>query len=54
LIGTTPKQLLPGPFSDAMTHAGQLAMLRRLHGDPVPPEDFVVAVIDAEHLSSPQ
>ena len=30
----TPEQLLQGPFSDAMTHAGQLAMLRRLAGSP--------------------
>jgi hypothetical protein len=34
----TPEQLLQGPFSDAMTHAGQLALLRRLAGNPVPPE----------------
>ena len=29
LLGITPEQLLQGPFSDAMTHAGQLALLRR-------------------------
>ena len=29
LDGTTPRQLLQGPFADAMTHAGQLALLRR-------------------------
>jgi len=34
------KQLLQGPLSDAMTHAGQLAMLRRMAGSPVPPENF--------------
>jgi hypothetical protein len=34
----TPEQLLQGPLSDAMTHAGQLALLRRLAGTPVPPE----------------
>src|SRR5262249_26602047 len=28
LQGITLEQLLQGPFSDAMTHAGQLAMLR--------------------------
>jgi len=46
LVDTTPYRLLQGPFSDAMTHAGQLAMLRRLHGVPVPPEDFIHAEID--------
>jgi hypothetical protein len=30
LRGVTPEALLQGPFSDAMTHAGQLALLRRL------------------------
>src|ERR1700730_1310938 len=29
LRSATPEILLQGPFSDAMTHAGQLAMLRR-------------------------
>ena len=29
LDGTTEEKLLQGPLSDAMTHAGQLAMLRK-------------------------
>jgi hypothetical protein len=48
--GITEEQLLQGPFSDAMTHAGQLAMLRRLSGYPVPPENFIVAEITPERL----
>lgn len=48
------EQLLQGPFSDAMTHAGQLAMLRRLAGFPVAPENFIVADIDAQHLGIEQ
>ncbi len=44
---TTPEQLLQGPFADAMTHAGQLALLRRLAGSPVPPENFIVVEVDA-------
>ncbi|HEY2824823.1 MAG TPA: hypothetical protein VGI83_04690 [Gemmatimonadales bacterium] len=48
------EQLLQGPLSDAMTHAGQLAMLRRLAGDPVPPENFVFAAIDPENPTSEQ
>ena len=48
------EQLLQGPFSDAMTHAGQLAMLRRLAGIPVAPENFIVADIDAERLGAEQ
>lgn len=52
--GVTPERMLQGPFSDAMTHAGQLALLRRLAGDPVPPENFIVAHIDAERLGPDQ
>ena len=54
LEGMTEERLLQGPFSDAMTHAGQLAMLRRLAGAPVAPENFVVADIDSERLGPDQ
>jgi len=37
-----------------MTHAGQLAMLRRLSGSPVPPENFVKATISADNLGPEQ
>jgi hypothetical protein len=50
----THDQLLQGPFSDAMTHAGQLAMLRRLAGSPVPSENFLFAEISADRLGSDQ
>ncbi len=54
LRGTTPERLLQGPFADAMTHLGQLAMLRRLAGSPVPPENFIAAAIDPAHLGPDQ
>jgi hypothetical protein len=54
LLQVTPEQLLQGPFSDAMTHAGQIAMLRRLYGSAVPPENFVVADIDPKRLGEDQ
>jgi hypothetical protein len=50
----TAEALLQGPFSDAMTHAGQLAMLRRLAGSPVPPENFVFAAIGPANLGPGQ
>src|ERR1051325_7491065 len=50
LEGMSEERLLQGPFSDAMTHAGQLALLRRLAGAPVPPEDFIVAEIEPDRL----
>ena len=54
LHGITPEILLQGPFSDAMTHAGQLALLRRLSGSPIPPENFIFADITPENLSPNQ
>jgi hypothetical protein len=51
---TTPQSILQGPFSDAMTHAGQLALLRRLSGSPVPPENFVKADIRPTNLGANQ
>ena len=52
--GMTEERLLQGPFSDAMTHAGQLALLRRLAGAPVPPENFIVAEIEPDRLGPNQ
>ena len=54
LAGIREEQLLQGPFSDAMTHAGQLALLRRLAGVPVAPENFVFADIRHDHLGPDQ
>lgn len=54
LEGMTEERLLQGPFSDAMTHAGQLALLRRLAGAPVPPGNFIVAEIEEERLGPNQ
>ena len=48
------EQFLQGPLSDAMTHAGQLAMLRRLAGSPVPSEDFIMATIDSANVGPEQ
>ena len=50
----TAETLLQGPFFDAMTHAGQLALLRRLCGSPVPPENFIYAEISAANLTPDQ
>lgn len=54
-LGTlSPEQLLQGPFADVMTHVGQLAMLRRLQGAPVAPENFIFAQVNAERLGVDQ
>jgi hypothetical protein len=54
LATISDEQFLQGPLSDAMTHAGQLAMLRRLFGDPVAPENFIYADIRAQNVSPDQ
>jgi hypothetical protein len=48
------EQFLQGPLADVMTHIGQLALLRRLVGVPVAPENFIYAQVDAQRLGSDQ
>jgi hypothetical protein len=48
------EQFLHGPLADTMTHVGQLAMLRRLSGSPVPSENFIFATIHASNVGAEQ
>ena len=41
----TLEMLLQGPLADAMTHVGQLAMLRRQSGSPIEYQNFMLANI---------
>lgn len=45
LQGRTEEGILQGPLADAMTHIGQLAMLRRMASSPIPKENFDEAPI---------
>ena len=47
------ERMMQGPLADAMTHVGQLAMLRRLAGSPTPPENFAEAAVSIGDLSGP-
>jgi hypothetical protein len=38
-------QLFQGPVADALTHVGQIAMLRRMFGSPVRGENYLKAEI---------
>jgi hypothetical protein len=40
-----PEKLFQGPIADALTHVGQLAMMRRLAGNPIVGENYFVADI---------
>jgi hypothetical protein len=51
--GRTEEQILQGPLADAMTHIGQLAMLRRLASSAIPKESFDEAVIRPGDISPP-
>jgi hypothetical protein len=44
-LGSTPETIFQGPIADALTHVGQLAMLRRLVGSPVRGENYAKANI---------
>ncbi len=44
-FGTSAEQLLQGPVADALTHVGQIAMLRRLQGSPIRAENYCKADI---------
>jgi hypothetical protein len=44
------ERLFQGPVADALTHVGQLAMLRRLAGSPTRGENFYVAAIATGQL----
>jgi hypothetical protein len=44
-LDCTPEALFQGPIADALTHVGQLAMLRRLAGTPMRGENYFQADI---------
>jgi hypothetical protein len=48
------ERLMQGPVADALTHVGQLAMLRRLSGSPTCGENFVAAAITVGQVGADQ
>ncbi len=55
--GTGPHQtgiLFQGPIADAFTHVGQLAMMRGVAGQPVRPESYARAAIQAGRVGREQ
>lgn len=53
-LGFTEKQLLQGPIADALTHVGQITMLRRMFGSPVRGENYLKADIVAGRVGPEQ
>ena len=48
------EQLFQGPIADSLTHVGQLAILRRLAGTPIRPENYASADISSGRVGSEQ
>jgi hypothetical protein len=48
------ERLLQGPVADALTHVGQIAMLRRLAGEPIRGENYFVAEIELARVGLDQ
>jgi len=49
-----PQRLFQGPIADALTHVGQLALLRRLAEAPIRGENYFVAEIVAGRVGEKQ
>ena len=53
-IGYELTRLFQGPIADSLTHTGQLAMMRRLHGAPMKGESYNRAEIVIGRVGSEQ
>lgn len=53
-LGFPAEKIFQGPIADALTHAGQIAMLRRMAGSPVRGEDYSRAGIAAGRVGTDQ
>ena len=48
------ERLFQGPIADALTHVGQIAMMRRMAGSPMRGENYFVARIEAGRVGQEQ
>lgn len=53
-LGFPVEKLFQGPIADALTHVGQIAMLRRMAGNPVKGENYFQADIAAGRVGPEQ
>lgn len=49
-----PERLFQGPIADALTHVGQIALLRRLAESPVRGENYFIAAIERGRVGAAQ
>jgi len=53
-LGFSERQIFQGPVADALTHVGQIALLRRMFGAPVRGENYLMADIVAGRVGPEQ
>lgn len=53
-LGHPPEKLFQGPVADALTHVGQLTLLRRIAGSPVRGENYFKADVAAGRVGADQ
>jgi hypothetical protein len=53
-LACSSEKLFQGPIADALSHTGQIALLRRLAGSPVRGENYFVADIAAGRVGAEQ
>jgi hypothetical protein len=53
-LHASPEKLLQGPIADALTHVGQIAMLRRMADEPLKGESYYEAEITVGRVGSDQ
>ncbi len=53
-LEVSAEKLFQGPIADALTHIGQIAMLRRMAGVPIKGENYFVADITAGRVGADQ
>jgi len=53
-LGYPAEKLFQGPVADALTHVGQIAMLRRMAGAPIRGENYFKADIQAGRVGADQ
>jgi hypothetical protein len=53
-LQVSAEKLFQGPIADALTHVGQIAMLRRMAGVPMKGENYFVAEITVGRVGADQ
>jgi hypothetical protein len=53
-VSDTCERLFQGPIADALTHVGQLTLLRRMAGAPIKGENYSRAKIEAGRMGADQ